>query len=1526
MAVTATEFASFLSQAAEITRRQETRLADQTKGSGGFAYSESDLAAINGVRLGLTGDRDAALLTVDRPLDPPQRPHPEPHQPDRSEVSEAEWELYLAQRKEYEAAWSQFMEDQKRYRAQRDLYRDVFRARDEGDGKELVLGVVQLRSLKGTDDKIDRPIMVVDVLVELDEATGSLTVVPAGPQRNEVGWLPTEIRKQLRLAKPQAEAMEAATPYDLKDTIGALANRLGTDFVTEASQEGKYLLEVEYILAYRKQTANAISELMEGMVEAFTEGGSPTRAYQTLLDQDVSSSEPSGSRPDGLLPLASSSVQEEIVDHALNNPLTVVLGPPGTGKTHTIANTAAALIASGKRVLVTSERELPLLEVQEKLPETMQPLLLPIFGRGNVAALAKSSTGIQERHSRARRAQDRAAAIDELVQKLDGLKAEQVRLQRQLLDAASADGSPVTINGVERPLKGWVRLFRDDEHTPLFVDGGLLAEEGSVEQGLADELLERSNGLSQEHLIHAGYSFPQTLSDLTSAAELRRKAGPLQDTLSQLGQQKAPSLAGLVGRVEELDDISEELARCALPPVDIEAAPTQAALARSCTQASQVLGGEDEGPDLETASAIARAGFDLTTRAFRLLQGDATGYLERFVKEAPETRSGALRTLIDAARQHQFRPHPIHNVVENDGDHSPVKLLRQAEALRGHLESGGKFKTLLGVPKEVKAAEDMLASVCVDGERVSSKFLLALAIEHLEAEVDRFNAHRWASSNGFSGAQTEVQDWVEAVCDLPGDAQNIRQLLGAVFGSPAEWSDEPLEEVLSQKASEFETFIDSKIPPADQIGAKVLAQAQAELEAALECLPGAWQHHVTRNGLDLESLLIGLRALAVASTMEPGLLERIDPQSFRAIAGQSRDDHERQAARSALDAELAACRAPLAGLSHPSPGVEALLVALREEDLDAVDDAWTRIRNEHVLWAAGSEYHRAFAAVSEQYPELALALRSEDATQRDLARSVLGDIEQLQLRRAGYRQVIEVLEAMPNFDEVNGELQTLLTKRRHTEAELAEARCWHAALQRLEANPNALTGINAMKVAAQAVPKTKTAKSYPSKLQALRTAMTRALPGVPGVVMKLERCAELIGLPESDKKKFDVVIVDEASQSLFTSLFVFGLAESVIIVGDNYQTSPRVPFGALLGLQMTELALETIPEHPNVNQFSADFSLFDAALSWSQPFVMTEHFRCDPQIIELSNILCYDPNGHTLQPVKAPDPDNPTPVELHYVEDGTVDTEGINAPEVDSVISKVMEIVENEPDSTIGVVVVGSSPTAQVRELNQQILDLVGPDEAVKRRLEVGTAAAFQGAERDIVLISMVDSPSLEETMLKRKPHEFSGPNRYFVQDLNVAVSRAKRQLHIFHSFRSNELKDGDVRSVLLSAAKRRAADVTDEAELAKTDSQFERDVFSALRARLPDARIRSQVPAAGYQIDLVVESGGRQVAVECDGDRWHTSTEAVIRDTQRQRLLESLGWRFVRPLASQWYSPGADDYWIERIEQVLYDQGRGRG
>ena len=66
------------------------------------------------------------------------------------------------------------------------------------------------------------------------------------------------------------------------------------------------------------------------------------------------------------------SVQEKIISDVVNGRSLIVKGPPGTGKTVTIANMLAALISRGKKVLFASKKISALTEVYAKLPENLR--------------------------------------------------------------------------------------------------------------------------------------------------------------------------------------------------------------------------------------------------------------------------------------------------------------------------------------------------------------------------------------------------------------------------------------------------------------------------------------------------------------------------------------------------------------------------------------------------------------------------------------------------------------------------------------------------------------------------------------------------------------------------------------------------------------------------------------------------------------------------------------------------------------------------------------------------------------------------------------------------------------------------------------------------------------------------------------------------------------------------------------------------------------------------------------------------
>jgi very-short-patch-repair endonuclease len=58
--------------------------------------------------------------------------------------------------------------------------------------------------------------------------------------------------------------------------------------------------------------------------------------------------------------------------------------------------------------------------------------------------------------------------------------------------------------------------------------------------------------------------------------------------------------------------------------------------------------------------------------------------------------------------------------------------------------------------------------------------------------------------------------------------------------------------------------------------------------------------------------------------------------------------------------------------------------------------------------------------------------------------------------------------------------------------------------------------------------------------------------------------------------------------------------------------------------------------------------------------------------------------------------------------------------------------------------------------------------------------------------------------------------------------------------------------------------------------------------------RVLPQYRVGNYRIDFVVVGGGKRLAVECDGERFH-GPEKLLEDMERQANLERLGWKFAR-------------------------------
>ena len=402
-----------------------------------------------------------------------------------------------------------------------------------------------------------------------------------------------------------------------------------------------------------------------------------------------------------------------------------------------------------------------------------------------------------------------------------------------------------------------------------------------------------------------------------------------------------------------------------------------------------------------------------------------------------------------------------------------------------------------------------------------------------------------------------------------------------------------------------------------------------------------------------------------------------------------------------------------------------------------------------------------------------------------------------------------------------------------------------------------------------------------------REAMLDAAGAVPCWIMSHARISESI---PAEIGAFDLVIVDEASQSDLWALPAILRGKKILVVGDHKQVSPDAGFIAAQRIQ--ELKHRFLAEHPYRDEMTPEKSLYELAVRvYSAANIMLrEHFRCVPPIIAYSNRAHY---GGQIQPIRIPNASeriDPPLVDI-YVPDGERDDRDRNDMEAQAIAEEVAALIADPRfvGRTIGVVsLLGSE---QARRIDAVVRRKCDAAELMRRRFECGDARNFQGSDRDIIFLSMVVDA--------HNCRPLSG--LMFEQRFNVAASRARDRMYLVRSVETSDLSDRDIRAGLLAHFDKPLATQTPQAEslIDRCESEFEREVYSELVAR--GYRVTPQVKTGAYRIDLVVEGNGdTRLAVECDGDEFH-GYDRWGHDTTRQRVLERAGWTFWRCFASTW-------------------------
>ena len=396
---------------------------------------------------------------------------------------------------------------------------------------------------------------------------------------------------------------------------------------------------------------------------------------------------------------------------------------------------------------------------------------------------------------------------------------------------------------------------------------------------------------------------------------------------------------------------------------------------------------------------------------------------------------------------------------------------------------------------------------------------------------------------------------------------------------------------------------------------------------------------------------------------------------------------------------------------------------------------------------------------------------------------------------------------------------------------------------------------------------------------------------VPAWIMPLNKVFDTLNPVEN---KFDIIIIDEASQSDISSLILLYMAKKVIIVGDDKQVSPSD-----VGVNIDKINMFRRKyikgKVANDDLYGIRASLYSIVSTTFQPISLREHFRSVPEIIGYSNKTSYD---NQILPLRDSNSSILKPAIIDYKVNGKRDEKSkINRVEAETIVSLIEACLamKEYKNSTFGVISLLGDEQAEL--IQNLIVKRIPATEIENHKILCGNSASFQGDERDIMFISLVDS-SEENKSLRLVGEGVEGAIR---KRYNVAISRAKDQLWIVHSIDKNNLKEGDLRKELfeyIDSLKENAFDKTAIQNI--TASDFENEVARHLSEK--NYTVKQKWRVGSYDIDMVAIYDDKKIAIECDGKTLNHTEEEVIANLEEQEILERCGWEFIRVRASEYF------------------------
>lgn len=1307
-----------------------------------------------------------------------QNPEQTPVLTEKGQKQKAEFQTWL------DDVWRPWAKKAAAAKNTKKLYDHLFtlynRLQDESDTIELAFAH-GLLSWKTEKEEIARHLFVTPLELHFDPDEGIFSLYPTSKgTRFDVDWLAhlPQIDAQALFNWVDERAGEEFSPrneFELKKQSTSLLQAIGLKADIEPIYSAPNVKGSEPLLTYspalivhrvgdslwQKELTKAIDRLEEGyripssLRQLVTEGAEPhveLNREETLF-----------------YPLPANEPQKEIARKLQQYDGVVVQGPPGTGKSHSIVNLICHLLAQGKRVLVTSEKERALDVLHGNIPREIAGLCVSLLGSDS-SSMSQLDEAIRQIAENLETKEPKVIStkIEKWRSYLQEIQEQISQVKKQIMAREQLEQQPIGLLDEEtltpQQAAKWMQEHADaswlPDEIPFQTSEPLTAEEQK-------QFVAGFNRFSIESWEDYAKSRPKTADLLTPAAFDRMVKEYHQTEAEKKKSEHLIAHWNLSMPFSSSLDSALKLAKEALNKLQlISDHPWKINILRDI-----VAGGD---------RYLNWADFVADGRERLSMINDLQKNLMEYEISLPSNRKAGL--ILD----------DIHTILD------------RMEEKKG---TGWMFQHVFGRKLSYIYKECSINDI--PPRHAEDLQLLADYIEWND-QINRF-VLRWNRMMDLVDAPSVEIDNRKLYVEITEQLDEIEQLL--------QWNNQLVQPL-------HKWVEDLGVPQVDWTSLDWFAQFLDGLQALRSYLK--WKQVDQYYRQVLNKIIVGkeqVNAHPIWSTLEKACQEK-DVESWKSC-------YEELQAKEQTQNEFDQFKALLDQLTEICP---RWVEQLKEE----------RSQGEEITWP--EDWSDAW-----RYAQLASWLDE-------------------------YR-------ALDHVDQLEKQLLSLEEKELHTIRRLVSELAWQEMIKRT--TPEQKRSLTAW---SQNIKKIgKGTGKYVSKYRAeAQREMKRCREMVPVWIMPLHRVIETMDLTD---ERFDVVIVDESSQSNLFALSAWLRADKVVVVGDDKQISPEgIGVDRQLNHELMDRHLTGIPQ---MTHFEIVTSLYDVANRiFSSKVVLKEHFRSVPEIIRFSNQQFYDDQIKPLRIPSANDRFEP-PIQAIYVPDGKK-SEGhkmLNIPEAEKVVEKIVACCEDEryAGKTMGVISLQRNEQAQWIE--NRLREQIGEAEMLRRKLVCGDPYRFQGDERDIIFLTMVAAPNQSLAVLNKETDR----RRY-----NVAVSRARDQLFLFHSVLPEQVHPQCLRSKLLQfMIQPEVAVEFDPDEGSYFENELVSDVYTWLQQQ-------------GYAVtadrefgDLVVEGNRARLAITCIHDAWEKYNDWEA-DWSRKRVLKQMGWECYHILAGLYYlDPG---------------------